>query len=285
MAEITPQAVKDLRDKTGAGMGDCKKALTEAEGDMNAAIEILRKKGAASAAKRAEKTANEGIVFALTSANGTEAVIGEINCETDFVARNAEFESYVEKVSHALLDSKATSFDELKPYSVDGDTIEGIHNEILAKFSEKIELRRFKHISTSGFVATYVHAGSKLGVAVEVSSNKINDAAHALVRDIAMQVAAMNPMFVDRTQVDNTTLEKEMEIYKQQAIESGKKEEIAERIAQGRLEKFYTEQCLIEQSFVKDPNKTITDVLKEISSIVGEDVTVKSFVRYALGEE
>lgn len=284
MAQITPTMVKDLREKTGAGMGDCKKALTETDGNMQEAIEYLRKKGAASAAKRADKIANEGTIFAGTAENGKKAAIVEINCETDFVAMNEDFTNFLNQVGKALLDNNVTSNDELMKLSVGNDTIEGLYNEILAKFSERIEISRFQQFQSEGFVASYIHAGNKLGVLVETTAQSMNDEAEAKVRDIAMQIAAMNPMFVDRTEVDNVTLEKEKEIYKTQAIESGKKEEIAERIAQGRLEKFYTESCLIEQSFVKDNSKTITDVLQEISELTGSEVKIVKFVRYALGE-
>lgn len=284
MAEITPQMVKSLRDKTGAGMADCKKALTEAEGDMNSAIEILRKKGAASASKRADRVANEGVIVARTSEDSKLAAIVEVNCETDFVARNAEFETYVNKVADALMSNEVSSLDDLLKISVGSDTIEGLHNEILAKFSEKIEIRRFERIKTEGTIATYIHAGSKLAVVIETSAPSLNENAFAMVRDIAMQIAAMNPQFVDRTEVDQATLDKEKEIYIQQAIDSGKKEDIAIKIAEGKLEKFYQEQCLVEQAFVKDGNKTVADVVKDIAAEVGADVRIISFRRYFLGE-
>ncbi len=284
MAEITPLMVKNLRDKTGAGMADCKKALTEAEGNMDNAIEILRKKGAASAAKRADRVANEGTVVARTSNDGKLAAIVEVNCETDFVALNADFVAYANNVVDALMANNVSTLEDLMKLSVGNDTVEGLHNEILAKFSEKIEIRRFERLSTEGFVASYIHAGSKLGVLIEVSATSLTDNSFAMVRDIAMQIAAMNPQFVDKSDVDQTTLAKEKEIYVQQAIDSGKKPEIAERIAEGRLDKFFQEQCLVEQTFVKDGNKTIKDVLAEISADCGTEVKIKSFRRYFLGE-
>jgi elongation factor Ts len=284
MSEISASLVKELRDKTGAGMADCKKALVEANGDMNSAIEILRKKGAASAAKRADKTANEGIVAARLSDDKKVAAIVEINCETDFVARNAEFESFVNKVADALLISNVSNLEELMKISIGNDTIEGLYNEILAKFSEKIEIRRFEKWESNGTLASYIHAGSKLGVLLEIDAANLNNEAYSLLRDITMQIAAMNPQFISRNDVDNTTLEKEIEIYKQQALDSGKKPDIAEKIAQGRLEKFYAENCLVEQAFVKDPNMTVTDVLKKISELSGREVSIKRFLRFALGE-
>lgn len=284
MANITPQLVKELREKTGAGMGDCKNALVESYGDMQAAIEILRKKGAASAAKRSMRSANEGLVVAKTTPDGKSAMIVEINCETDFVARNAEFERYSNEVSDAILNNNPSSIEDLMKIEIANDTIQGLHNEILAKFSENISIRRFDKIQTTGFVASYIHVGSKLGVLIEMSLSQPSEKSFQLIRDIAMQIAAMNPMFVDKEQVSAEKLEKEIEIYKEIAINEGKKPEIAERIAHGRLEKFFQEQCLVEQAFVKDGNKIVKDVIKEISEDAGTEVKVISFKRYLLGE-
>lgn len=284
MAQITPQMVKELRDKTGAGMGDCKKSLMESDGDMEAAIELLRKKGAASAAKRADRAANEGIIVAKTNDDGKLGIIVEVNCETDFVAKNEAFMEYAEVVGNALMNNTPANVDELMKTKVGGETIEDLHNGILAKFSEKIEIRRFKRVETSGFIADYVHAGSKLGVLVEINASNMTDEAKKLLRDIAMQIAAMSPQFIDRDNVDKDIIEKELEIYKQQAIDSGKKPDIAEKIATGKLNKFYQEQCLVEQVFVKDSKKTVTDVIKEISEETGEDVKIVNFLRYNLGD-
>jgi elongation factor Ts len=284
MAQITPQLVKELREKTGAGMGDCKVALTESDGDMKAAIEILRKKGAASAAKRADRSANEGIISSKTTSDGKSAVIVELNCETDFVARNAEFENYANMVSGALINNGATTLEELMNTMVDGDTVLGLHNSILAKFSEKIEVRRFDWIKTEGFISNYIHAGSKLAVLLEVSLPDPSEKAKTLIRDIAMQVAAMKPLFVSRTEVSPDQIAKELEIYKELALTEGKKPEMVDRIAQGKLEKYYQEQCLDEQAFVKDPSKVIRDVIREISEEAGKEVKVIKFIRYFLGE-
>jgi len=284
MADISASLVKELRDKTGAGMADCKKALVEADGDMNLAIEVLRKKGAASAAKRADKEANEGVISSKISDDKMTASIVEVVCETDFVARNAEFDTFVNNVADVLLANNVSSLDELNKLSIGSDTVEGKYNEILAKFSERIEIRRFQKWTSEGTIASYIHAGNKLGILLEINATNINDEAYALLRDIAMQIAAMNPQFISRDYVDQVTLEKEVEIYKQQAIESGKKADIAEKIAQGRLEKFYTENCLVEQTFVKDSSITITDVLKKISDLSGQEVKINKMLRFALGE-
>lgn len=281
---ITPQMVKDLRDKTGAGMADCKKALDEANGDMQEAVEILRKRGAASAAKRADRSANEGIVIAKTSADGSKSVILEVNCETDFVARNEEFVKYAEEIANAILNSDAKDEASLMAVQIGDKTLGDLHNEILAKFSEKIGLKRFEVVNATGFVADYIHAGSRLGVLLETNINNAVEEAKALLRDIAMQIAAMNPAYVKREDVQTDALEKEIEIYRDKAIQEGKTPEIADRIAKGQIEKFYQEQCLLEQSFVKDSKKTVNDILNEIAKLTGEPASVISFRRYFLGE-
>jgi len=283
MAAVTALMVKDLRDKTGAGMADCKKALDEASGDMDAAIDALRKRGAATVAKRADRDANEGIVIAKTTADNKTAVLIEVNCETDFVARNEEFIAFAHAIADGVLNSNVTTEDEIWALPADGKTLGNLKDEILAKFSEKIGLRRFERISTNGFISDYVHAGNRLAVVVDFTNGV--ESAKPLTRDVAMQVAAMQPLFVDRDSVNTEAIEKEIEIYKQAAIQEGKKEDIAERIAKGKLEKFYQEQCLVEQTFVKDPSKTIADVLKEIGSLAGGDVKVTAFRRYFLGEK
>ncbi len=251
---------------------------------MQEAIEILRKKGAAGAAKRSERAAKEGLVVAKTTTDGKKAVVVEINCETDFVARNAEFERYADIVSNALFAGKFANVDELMTAKVDNDTVQGIHNEILAKFSENIGIRRFETVESKGFIESYNHLGNKLGVLIEVSSDKVNDKARTMIRDIAMQIAAMNPLYISRDLVPAEKIAKEMEIYREIAAQEGKKPEIAERVAAGRLEKFYQENCLMEQAFVKDSQKTINDVVKEISAECGSDVKIAGMHRFLLGE-
>lgn len=283
MANITAQQVKELRDKTGAGMADCKKALVEADGDMGVAIDELRKRGAASAEKRADRDTNEGVVATKVSDNGQKASIAQVTCETDFVARNEEFVNFVDSIATVVFDKSPNTKEDLLAADLNGNKVEDKYNEILAKFSEKIDVGKFEIIETPGYLVDYIHGGSKLGVVVEVSSPKINDEARLLVRDIAMQVAAMNPSFLDRTSVTQEILDKEKELYKQQATEEGKPADIAERIAEGRINKFYKENCLVEQQYVKDGNMTINDVLKQISNIVGEEVKINQFIRYAIG--
>jgi elongation factor Ts len=275
---ITLDLVKQLREKTGAGMGDCKKALEESGGDMQAAIEYLRKKGAASAAKRADRVAKEGIVYATVTQDGTRAAIVEVNCETDFVARNEEFGAFARAVADAIIATGATEGDALWNYSLGDKTLGNMRDEVLAKFNERIELRRAEYLETSGTLAAYNHAGNRLAVVLEINAPLSPD--HQTLRDIAMQVAAMNPLYVRREDVPQETIAKELEISREQALREGKKPEIAERIATNRLEKFFQEQCLREQTFVKDAGKTVADVL----AALGGDVTVVRFRRYALGE-
>lgn len=281
---ISAADVKNLRDKTGAGMADCKKALDESNGDMELAIEWLRKRGAASAAKRADRDAKEGIVVAKTNADGTVAAMVEVNCETDFVARNEEFVAFANAICDAVLANEVADVDAIWALSHNGKNLSEYRDEILAKFSERIGLSRFERITTSGHITDYTHAGSRLGVLVEFNGTKPSAESMPLTRDIAMQIAAMQPQFVNRDQVDQGTLDKELEIYRQQAIQEGKKEDIATRIAEGKLTKFYEESVLIEQTFVKDPKKKISDVIAEISKTSGGDVHVVKFHRFNLGE-
>lgn len=276
--------VKDLRERTGAGMAECKKALEHSEGSMEGAIEFLRKRGAASAEKRADRNANEGMVVALSSSDLKEAAIVEVNCETDFVARNEEFVQFVDSIASTVLSSKAADENQVWNSSVGGKTLGNLRDEILAKFSEKIELRRFSVVSQpSGYVASYIHPGNKLAVLVEFNQ-PLSDAGKVLARDIAMQIAAMRPIAVSREGVDTAVLEKEIEIYKDKALAEGKKPEIAEKIAQGQLNKFYQENCLLEQAFVKDSKMTVNDVVAQIGKESGNNVTITAFKRFALGE-
>lgn len=283
MANITPQMVKDLRARTGAGMADCKKALSENDADMDAAIEYLRKKGAASAAKRADRETNEGLIVTKTNNDNTKAVLVEVTCETDFVAKNQDYVDYVETVANALMNNDVENVESLLTQEVNGNTVQDLHNDILAKFNEKIEIGRISNISSNGYIEGYIHSGSKLAVLVDVSISNINDEAKALIKDIAMQIAAMSPIAVDRDGVDQSVLDKEKEIYVEQAVQEGKTTEIATRVAEGRVNKFYKENCLLEQVFVKDSKKTIKDVVKDLSTMTGSDVKINNFTRIAIG--
>lgn len=283
---ISPLEVKKLRDMTGAGMADCKKALDETNGDFEGAIEILRKRGAATAAKRVDKEAKEGVVSTAISEDHKSAAIVEVCCETDFVARNQEFSSFVKNLSEYLLKNPNQSNDEMMNGILsDNKTIKNYLDELLGKFSENISIRRTAVVtSDSGFITSYIHSGDKLGVLLMLSEKGDIDATNALGRDLAMQVAAMNPSYTRREDVTEEVISKEKEIYSDQARMEGKPEEIAARVANGRLEKFYAENCLIEQSYVKDSTKTVTTVLKEFSANAGVEVTVNSFIRFNLSD-
>lgn len=282
---ITAQMVNDLRQKTGAGMMDCKKALTEAEGDMEKAVDILRKRGAAVAAKRAERSANEGIIVTKTSDDKKAAAIVELNCETDFVAKSEDFVAFAKMLADKAFELKAVSADDLAAKL--GDLNDKI-SELVAKVGEKVVVSRaFFGDASDGFVADYIHMGAKLGVLVFFTSDKAVpvDTATSLGKDVAMQVAAMRPLAVSREFVDKDVVEKEIEIYKEIARKEGKPEQILEKIAMGKLDKFYQENCLIDQAFFKDNSKSIADIVAEFGKQNSATVKVKSFLRYNLSDE
>lgn len=282
---ITAQDVNELRSKTGAGMMDCKKALTEAEGNIEKAIDILRKKGAAVAAKRADKAANEGVVLTAISEDKKNGFIVEVNCETDFVAKSEDFVSFANFVLEKTQLYKPSSVDELFTKEA---ALQTKLDEIVGKIGEKVVISRIGITSESnGFVADYVHPGAKLGVIItfeNIAEDKFELLA-GLSRDIAMQVAAMKPITVYRNEVDQNVVNKEIEIYKELSRKEGKPEQILEKIATGKINKFYQENCLNEQAFIKDNTKTVGDLVKEVAVKVGSDVKIKSFLRYHLSDE
>ena len=275
---ITAEQVKQLRERTGAGMADCKAALVEAGGDENLAIDWLRKKGAASAAKRADRVAKEGAVVAAVSADGKKAIIAEVNSETDFVARNESFVQFAQDIANAALAASPNSREEFMMVKLsNGVSIEEEVGAQTGRLGEKIEARRYEVLAAGGTVASYIHPGAKLGVLVAIEGGH-GEKAVSIGRDVAMQVAAMNPLALGRDQLSKETIEKEIEIIKTQLRNEGKKEEMIERIATGKLEKFYQDYCLLEQSFIKDAAKTINDILKE------NELTVTGYIRMQLGE-
>ncbi len=284
MAAITPQLIKELREKTGAGFTDCKHALEAAQGDLQAAIEYLRQRGAVLAAKRADRIAREGVVLAATDEQGKRAVLLELNCETDFVARNQEFVEFATALLNALLEHDVPSEEALWALDVGGKTLGNWRDELVAKVGEKVQLRRYHVLSTDGFFAAYVHAGSRLAAVVEVGLAQPPEAIRPLLRDLAMQVAAMQPDYVSRTHVPEDVYAHELELYRQQALAEGKTAEVAERIARGRAEKFFQERCLLEQAYIRDPHRTVADVLAEAQPTVGVPIEVRRFWRYFLGE-
>ncbi|MDA0987063.1 MAG: translation elongation factor Ts [Bacteroidetes bacterium] len=286
MTNITAEAVKTLRTKTGAGMMDCKKALEDANGNLDEAVELLRKKGIATAQKRADRVAKQGIVITKINPEKNKGIILEVNCETDFVGKNEEFISIATQIVNIIQEKNPQNLEELLLQNFgNGISIEGKITELIGKIGEKIAIRRFDIInSTNGLMNCYTHMGNKIGVLVELSTSKNEETTITLAKDIAMQVAAMNPTFINRSQVTKEVISQEIEIYKTQAVNEGKPEQIAEKIALGKLEKYYQEFVLDEQSFIKDAGKTITDIVKDASLKLGENVTIKRFIRYQLGE-
>ena len=285
---ITAQMVKELRDKTGAGMMDCKKALVESDGDFEKAIEILRKKGASVAAKRAERTASEGIVLTKMQNDSSKGIMVEVNCETDFVAKSDDFVNFANFVLDAIIKNGPKNVDELLSLSHDGKNIQDELTNIIGKIGEKIEVSRFViEKAENGFVSDYIHHGSKLGVFVRIDniSDDGKDELKEFAKDIAMQVAAMNPSFVARTDVPAETLDKEKEIYKEVARKEGKPEQILDRIAEGKLNKFFQENCLLEQASIKDNTKSVGDLLKEFNNKYSTEAEIKLFHRFHLSDE
>jgi elongation factor Ts len=284
--DITSEMIKKLRDQTGAGMMDCKRALEATGGNMDAAIEYLRKKGAAVAQKRAERSAKEGAIVTRVSSDGKIGVIVEVNCETDFVARSADFVGFANAVAQAIETGKPESLDHVADLPAQGGKkVSEMQNDLLAKVGEKIDVKRYSlYQANTGSVGSYTHLGSKIGVLVEFTGLEGADAAGGAGRDVAMQIAAMNPMVITRDQLEKTVIEREMEIYRTQAKNEGKPAQIVDKIATGRLEKFYQEVCLMEQIFIKDSGKTIKEYLNETGAKTGKPVTVKRFVRFHLGE-
>lgn len=271
MAQITAAMVKDLREKTGAGMMDCKKALVETNGDEKAAADWLREKGIAKAAKKSSRIAAEGAVAAYVSKDSKVGVLLEVNCETDFAANNEGFRNLEKQLSEQIAAINPKDIDELNASKIGGKTVEALVTEATATIGEKISIRRFERFETKGAVTSYIHMGGKIGVIVDIEGGD-----EQLGKDVAMQIAASNPTAVDRTGVPSEDLEHEKEVLKKQALEEGKPEKIVEKMVEGRINKFYKEVCLIEQIFVKDTEKTVKDILKGAKVI--------RFARYQLGE-
>lgn len=281
---ITAAQVNELRQKTGAGMMDCKKALTEANGDFEKAIEILRKKGAAVAAKRAERSANEGIVSTKVSDDHKFGVIVELNCETDFVAKSEDFVKLAKEVLDKTFQLKPNTVEELLSKE---PQLNVQVTDVMGKVGEKVEIRRLAKVEApNGFIMDYVHFGAKLGVLLTFDNvASANDELVTLSRDIAMQIAAMNPICVYREEVPKDIIEKEMEIYKELSRKEGKPENMLEKIAQGRMNKFYQENCLYEQAFVKDNSRTIKALIDDYNKKYNTQIKIAHFKRFHLGDE
>jgi elongation factor Ts len=281
--EISAELVKTLRDKTNCGFMDCKKALKETEGDLEKAVTYLRQKGIAVAGKRAERATSEGVVVATVTPDGLSGVLLEVNCESDFVAKTEAFQNFARGLAAQIAATTPGEVPELlgQPWQGQANlTVQDYLNEIIGQTGENIRVRRFSRYAGGGLVIAYIHFGGRIGVLLELSSSQVTPELTALAKDLAMQVAATNPLTVSRSEVDPAVIAQETEIYQAQARESGKPENIIERMVTGRMDKFYKEVCLQEQPFVKNPDITVAQLLKEAG---GAELRVVRFTRYQLG--
>ena len=273
---VTASQVKDLREKTGAGMMDCKKVLTETDGDMEKAIELLRERGIAKAAKKSGRVAAEGLVEAYVSEDGKTGAIVEVNSETDFVAKNEEFKTFVMNVAKQIVEKNPKDVEELlaqDSIEVPGKTVNEVLVEKIATIGENMNVRRFVRFESEGLVEKYIHGDGKIAVLVNMSKGT-----KEVAKDVCMQIAAARPEFLNEESVPAERVEKEKEILKAQTMNEGKPEAIAEKIVLGRIGKFYSEICLVDQAFVKDPNKKVSQLLAE------KDAEVVAFARFEKGE-
>lgn len=283
MAEITMQAVKELRERTQAGMSDCKSALTEAGGDMEKAVEIILKKGLAKSAKRAGAVASEGEVRSAISADGKTGILVEVNIQTDFAARNDDFRAFVGKVAEIALGAPEGADLSAQPFG-NGKSVQDQANELTGKIGEKIAVRRWvKFVAKNGFVKDYVHMGGKIGVLVEVEADAKPEAVK-FAEDLAMQAAAMSPLYLKRDEVAADAIEKQKDIYKAQLAEEKKPEAAWPKIIEGKVNKWFTEVCLLEQESVLEPGTKIDQVRANAAKAAGVAVNVVRFARFERGE-
>ncbi len=274
--QISAADVNKLRQQTGAGMMDCKKALIESNGDFEAAVDYLRKKGAKVAASRQDRESNEGVVIAKTTVDGKRGIVVELNCETDFVAKNADFIAFANSIADLAIEKNASSVEELTSFDLNGTKVSDQILDQTGKIGEKIGISKFETVVGEKVIA-YIHGNYRLGVLVGLSAEATG--ADEAGRDVAMQIAAMNPVAIDKGDVDSRTIERELEIAKDQIRAEGKPEEMVEKIAAGKLNKFYKESTLLNQEFVKDSSKTISQFLDGVS----KGLTVTAFKRVQLG--
>lgn len=284
MAGISAKDVKALRDSTGAGMMDCKKALSEAEGDLEKAKEILRASGLAKAGKRAGRETSEGAV--IFSAQGGKGAVIELGCETDFVAKTPDFQGLAQGVADAAASAGAADADAALALPLDGSTVDDVIKAAVAKMGENIQLKRVTTVDVTGVTGGYIHGGGKLAVLVALATEKEGPEVDAVAKEVAMHVAAHDPtpVAVDRDGMPADVVEKERAFLVQQAKDSGKPDNVIEKMVDGRMNKFFQENTLLAQGFVKDPDKKVSDVLAEAGKAVGGEISVTAFVRFKLGE-
>ena len=292
MATISASMVKELREATGAGMMDCKKALTATDGDMDAAVDFLREKGLATAQKKANRIAAEGVVATLVSEDGKKAVAVEVNSETDFVAKNEKFQNYVAQVAEQALDTKAANVEEFLNETWKFDSSKTVNEALagqIAVIGENMNIRRFAQVEEeNGFVASYIHAGGKIGVLVDVETDVVNDAIKEMAKNVAMQCAALKPQYTSRNEVDQDYIEREKEILMTQAKNEkpDANEKILNGMVMGRINKELKEICLLDQVYVKaeDGKQVVAKYVEEVAKANNAKVAIKSFVRFETGE-
>ncbi len=287
---ITASLVKELREQTGAGMMECKNALKETEGDIPAAIKYLRERGDLKAAKKADRAAKEGVVAAQISEDGKSGILVEVNCETDFVARNENFQTFVDEVASTVAASDAQDLEAALALPKGDQTLEGYIKTKVLELGENLQFRRFERLNVSGegAVASYIHLGGKVGVLIAVNAEKAesasNDAFRDLVKDLTLHIAASAPAGLGREDIPADLVDAEKDIFRKQMEGQNKPADILEKIISGKLGKFYSEHCLLEQGFVKDPDTTIQGLLEAQGKEVGDTLAIDRFVRFQLGE-
>ena len=290
MADITASLVKELRDKTNAGMMECKNALKESAGDIDAAIKFLRERGAIKAAKKAGREAKEGIVHARIEAAARSGVIVEVNCETDFVAKNENFQGFVSELAEAVASCGVADLEAANSVAKDGGTLDDFVKAKVIELGENLQFRRMERYDVEGFgvVASYIHLGGKVGVLLEVGCGKQETAAadsfHELVKDLTLHIAAAAPAGISRDEIATDLVDTEKDLFRKQLVDSGKPPEILDKIIAGKLGKFYSSICLLEQGFIKDPDQSVGDLLASGGKQLDDELTVRRFTRFGVGE-
>jgi elongation factor Ts len=287
---ISATAVKELRDKTNAGMMDCKKVLTETNGDLDAAIKLLRERGIAKAGAKADRAANEGIIAARVSADTTSGLLLEINCETDFVSKNDNFQAFVNAIADAVAASDATDHAAALAVSLGEHSIEDSVKAKVVEIGENLQFRKYVRFNAEagGVIVSYIHPPGKVGVLIEVGTTNAatagNDVFKELVRDLTLHIAACAPKGLSRDDIPASVVDAERDIFRARLADSGKPENIIENILKGQINKFFAESCFLEQPFVKDDKQTVTQLLEAKGKEIGDSLTVRRFVRFGLGE-
>ena len=287
---VSAQDIKKLREATNCGILDCKKALTESEGDFDKAVDILRKKGQAKAVKKADREAKEGVVAAQIDVEARSGVLVEVNCETDFVAKNDNFKEFVSELTDSVASSGSNDIDSANAVQKGDGTLDDFVKAKVIELGENLQFRRMTRyeVEGSGVVASYIHLGGKVGVLVEVNCGKDDTAAsdvfRDLVKDLTLHIAAAAPAGIGRDEISDDLVEAEKDLFRKQMADSGKPPEILDKIIEGKLGKFYSTVCLLEQGFIKDPDNTIADLLASKGKELEDEISIRRFIRYGVGE-